>query len=189
MDKNGGPERFSLDADFLRAITQEGRRRLGHDMLDAQPRLQVLHKALHEAEEVVSIPDVAWHSLCSHTWPCTNTHMYHTHTHTHTHHTHFEQSWPWDLTQLKTYFFFFFFSLVLCIFCLEKGSTPKCCMESGVNSSFNSSSGVRGSIPLKNAFFTRTAQYKSYLLLLLLITFRVRALTSCPSSQMFSTRP
>ena len=125
----------------------------------------------------------------AHTHGHAQTHTCTTHTHTHTsHHTHFEQSWPWDLTQLKTYFFFFFFSLVLCIFCLEKGSTPKCCMESGVNSSFNSSSGVRGSIPLKNAFFTRTAQYKSYLLLLL-ITFRVRALTSCPSSQMFSTRP
>jgi len=69
----------------------------------------------------------------AHTHGHAQTHTCTTHTTTDTHITHTLsnlglKTWPnWKLTSS------FFFSLVLCIFCLEKGSTPKCCMHSGHN--------------------------------------------------------
>lgn len=58
------PQRFPLNADFLKDILQERWGTLLDNVVDPQAGLQVFQEAFHEGHKVFRCPDIAWHSLC-----------------------------------------------------------------------------------------------------------------------------
>lgn len=57
------PERLSVEADLVEDVLEEAGGRFLYHVLHAQPHLEVLHQSLHEVEEVLGGPDVAWYCL------------------------------------------------------------------------------------------------------------------------------
>lgn len=59
------PEGLAVNAHLLIDVFKELRRTLLHNVMDTQPRLQVLQETLHEAYKVLCCADIPWDSLCS----------------------------------------------------------------------------------------------------------------------------